>query len=57
MVAAHPSDLRAGMAAGFRAAYVMPRLQDPGEDYTDSGFEAEFDLVVRDFADLAKRLA
>ncbi|MGH6882567.1 MAG: HAD-IA family hydrolase, partial [Hypericibacter sp.] len=57
MVAAHPSDLRAGMVAGFRAAYVMPRLQDPGEDYSDTGFEAEFDLVARDFSDLAKQLA
>ena len=57
MVAAHPSDLRTGMAAGFRSAYVLPRLQDPGEDYTDTGFDKEFDLVARDFADLAKQLA
>lgn len=57
MVAAHPSDLRAGIAAGFRSAYVLPRLHDPGEDYSDTGFDKEFDLVARDFADLARQLA
>jgi len=57
MVAAHPSDLRAGIEAGFRSAYVLPRLQDPGEDYTDTGFGKEFDLVARDFGDLARQLA
>ena len=56
MVAAHPSDLRAGMASGYRSAYVLPRLEDPGEDYTDTGFAKEFDIVARDFADLARRL-
>ena len=29
-VAAHPSDLRAAAASGFRTAYVQPRLEDPG---------------------------
>lgn len=56
MVAAHPSDLRAGMKAGYGAAYVLPRLEDPGEDYTDTGFAAEFDIVARDFEDLARKL-
>lgn len=56
MVAAHPSDLRAGIAAGFRSTYVLPRLHDPGEDYTDTGFAQEFDIVASDFADLAHKL-
>ncbi len=56
MVAAHPSDLRAGMAAGFGSAYVRPRLEDPGEDYGDTGFAEEFDIVASDFADLARKL-
>ncbi len=57
MVASHPSDLRASMAAGYRSAYVMPRLEDPGDDYTDTGFAKEFDVVAQDFADLVRRLS
>lgn len=56
MVASHPSDLRAGMAAGYRSAYVLPRLEDPGDDYTDNGFAKEFDVVAQDFSDLVRKL-
>ena len=49
MVASHPSDLRAAIKAGYRSAYVMPRLEDPGDDYEDTGFAEEFDVVVNDF--------
>lgn len=56
MVAAHPSDLRAAMEAGYRSAYIMPRLEDPGEDYNDTGFAKEFEVVAQDFADLAGQL-
>lgn len=56
MVASHPSDLRGAMATGFRSAYVVPRLEDPGDDYRDTGFAAEFDVVARDFPDLAEKL-
>jgi 2-haloacid dehalogenase len=56
MVAAHPSDLRAAVACGYRSAYVMPRLEDPGEDYTDTGFAREFDIVASDFPDLTRQL-
>ena len=55
-VAAHPSDLRAAAASGFRTAYVRPRLEDPGEDYRDTGFAREFDVVAEDFGDLARQL-
>jgi len=57
MVAVHPNDLRAAIAAGYRSAYLAPRLEDPGEDYTDTGFASEFDIVVQDFSDLARQLA
>jgi len=56
MVASHPSDLRAGMAAGYRSAYVLPRLEDPGDDYTDTGFAKEFEVMAQDFADLVRQL-
>ena len=55
-VASHPSDLRAAAASGFRTAYVRPRLEDPGEDYRDTGFALEFDVVAEDFGDLARQL-
>lgn len=57
MVASHPSDLRAARDAGYRTAYVVAQLEDPGDSYADSGFAAEFDIVARDFAELAARLA
>jgi 2-haloacid dehalogenase len=56
MVAVHPGDLRAAVASGYRSAYVQPRLKDPGEDYTDTGFDKEFDVVARDFEELAQKL-
>lgn len=56
MVASHPGDLRAAKACGYGAAYIVPRLEDPGDDYTDTGFAAEFDVVAQDFGDLARQL-
>lgn len=56
MVASHPSDLRAARESGYRTAYVLPKLEDPGDDYTDKGFRDEFDYVARDFIDLAAQL-
>ena len=44
------------MASGYRSAYVIPRLEDPGDDYTDTGFATEFDVVAQDFAELAEQL-
>ena len=56
LVASHPSDLLAARQAGLRTAYVLPKLEDPGEDYRDRGFAETFDLIATDFADLADRL-
>ncbi len=52
-VAAHPGDLRAAAQHGMRTAFLKPRLEDWGDDYTDTGFANEFDIVAEDFADLA----
>lgn len=57
MVAAHPSDLRAARACGYRTVYVLPRIEDPGEDYQDDGLAEEFDMIAKDFIDLAAKLA
>ena len=54
MVAAHPNDLRASMRAGFRTAYVRPKLNEPFG--TDDGDPNDFDVVADDFTDLADRL-
>ncbi len=56
MVAAHPSDLRAAMAAGLRSAYV-PRPGERGEGNDgDLSPQPDFDVNAADFPDLARRL-
>jgi len=56
MVASHPSDLRAAARVGFGTVYVLPHLEDPGEDYAEPGLATEFDVVANDFPDLARKL-
>ena len=56
-IAAHPVDLRAAREHGMRTAYVVAQLHDYGDDYVDTGFAREFDIVADDFADLARQLA
>lgn len=54
MVAAHPGDLRASMRAGFRTAYVQPKLNEPfGYDDKDPN---DFDIQADDFTHLADQL-
>jgi 2-haloacid dehalogenase len=56
MAAAHPGDLRAAMAAGFRSAYV-PRPGERGDGNDgDLSPQADFDVNARDFPDLARQL-
>lgn len=55
-VAAHPRDLRGAAEHGMRTAYTVARLHDHGDDYQDTGFDREFDVVATDFAELADLL-
>ena len=55
--AAHPGDLRAAQAHGMKTAYIVARLHDYGDDYQDTGFAEEFDLVADNFAHLADLMA
>jgi 2-haloacid dehalogenase len=56
MVAAHPGDLRAAMAAGLHAAYVpRPGEQGAGND-GDLSPQPDFAVNAADFADLARQL-
>lgn len=55
LVAAHPYDLRAAKALGWRTAFVKrPGEYDPSDAANAS---AEFDFVAKDFLDLANELA
>src|SRR5262247_663145 len=56
MVAAHNSDLVAASRCGFRTAYV-PRPAEHGPNgKADPGRDGKFDVVARDFVDLAAQL-
>jgi 2-haloacid dehalogenase len=56
MVAAHNYDLRAARGEGLRTAFVPRPLEyGPGQT-TDLAPEADWDVVARDFGDLAARL-
>jgi 2-haloacid dehalogenase len=56
MVAAHPSDLKAAAAVGFRTAYV-PRPQEHGPNHKQESVDtSKFDIVAADFIQLADQL-
>ena len=56
MVAAHNYDLRAAQAQGLRTAFVpRPTEYGPGQT-TDLAPEGNWDVVARDFLDLAEKL-
>ena len=56
MVAAHKGDLRAAAKAGMRTAYVpRPLEHGPGDD-RDLSPDRDFDVVARDFVELAEKL-
>jgi 2-haloacid dehalogenase len=56
MVAAHNYDLAAARAEGMATAFVpRPTEWGPGQD-TDLAPTAEWDIVAKDFGDLADRL-
>ena len=56
MVAAHNDDLVAAAATGMKTAFVL-RSDEYGPDQTkDQKAEHPFDVVAKDFIDLADRL-
>ena len=56
MVAAHPGDLRAALAAGLQAAYVpRPGERGAGND-PDLSPQPDFAVNALDFADLVRQL-
>ena len=56
MVAAHNGDLVAAAAQGLRTAFVPRATEHGAEQRTDLRAEHAFDVVARDFADLADQL-
>jgi 2-haloacid dehalogenase len=56
MVAAHKNDLDAAAAAGLRTAFVQRPLEFGDAAKKDVRPEVRFDLNVRDFGDLARKL-
>lgn len=56
MVAAHPGDLRAAMAAGLRAAYVHRPAEQGEEVEREAAPPPECDVVAEDFPDLVRQL-
>ena len=56
MVACHKYDLRGAKTQGFRTAFVARPLEFGPNGNVDTQFEAEFDLNVASFVELADRL-
>lgn len=57
MVAAHPDDLRAAAALGFRTAYIQRPLEwGPRAEPPERPQESEFDLAAESIEELAERL-
>ncbi|MGO9357704.1 MAG: haloacid dehalogenase type II [Xanthobacteraceae bacterium] len=56
MVACHKYDLRGARAQGFRTAFVARPLEFGPAGKVDTQFDAEFDLNVASFVELAERL-
>ncbi|MBI1358372.1 MAG: haloacid dehalogenase type II [Acidobacteria bacterium] len=56
MVAAHPSDLRAAAAVGFRTAFVPRPLEHGPGSTAEPAAAGEFDWTAADFVELADRL-
>jgi len=57
MVAAHPNDLKAAAGCGLRTAYVPRPLEyGPGKTPAAAPAAGDFDVVARDFVDLAAQL-
>jgi len=56
MVAAHKEDLRAAQILGFKTAFVLRPLEYGPEGRPDLEPDPAFDIIARDFHDLADKL-
>ncbi|MEX2131873.1 MAG: haloacid dehalogenase type II [Pseudohongiellaceae bacterium] len=56
MVAAHPGDLRAAAALGFKTAYVYRPLERGAEQIVQRNTTDPYDIRAADFVDLAEQL-
>lgn len=56
MVAAHRDDLDAASALGFPTAYISRPLEFGPDEKTDETEDMSFDIIARDFLDLADKL-
>lgn len=56
MVAAHTDDLEAAMELGFGTAYVSRPLEFGPDRIQDEDEDMPFDIIARDFNDLARKL-
>jgi 2-haloacid dehalogenase len=56
MVAAHNADLRGASKAGLRTAYVIRPTQHGPAQKEDLAPEGEWEVVAKDFVDLAEKL-
>lgn len=55
-VAAHASDLRVARELGLMTAYVESRLDEYAEDPGGTDYQGQFDVIARDYADLADQM-
>ena len=56
LVAAHGNDLRAAAGQGLRTGFVARPLEHGPSGRTEAAAPGDFDVVARDFVDLAERL-
>jgi len=56
LVAAHPGDLRAAAAQGFKTAYVYRPLEQGADETVVRNTTDQFDIRAEDFLDLASQL-
>lgn len=56
MVACHKADLRAAASQGFRTAFVTRPLENGQRGTVDTAFDAQFDLNVKSFSEIAEAL-
>ena len=56
MVAAHQGDLRAAASVGMKTAFVLRPLEQGPDGKKDLRPDPDFDIVARDFHDLAEQL-